>query len=106
MILCQNAKLSLINIKIEHINFIVIGSTGVGKSTFINQSLLLEENKKAPEGKGLPVTDKSTLYCSEHLKMLRMWDTEGINYKISLKQTLKRRRYSINKRNNGNISYG
>ena len=35
------------NISIEHINFIVIGSAGVGKSAFINETLLLEGNKKS-----------------------------------------------------------
>ena len=33
------------NISIEHINFILIGPVGVGKSSFINQSLSLENNK-------------------------------------------------------------
>ena len=33
-------------INISHINFIVIGAAGSGKSTFINESLLLPEEKK------------------------------------------------------------
>jgi len=33
-------------ILIEHINFIVIGKAGVGKSTFINESLFLYGEKK------------------------------------------------------------
>ncbi len=71
------------NLSIEHINFIVIGKAGTGKSTFINESLLLPENKRAKVGDGLSVTKKSNLYCSEKLKMIRMWDTQGIDYKIS-----------------------
>ena len=39
-------------ILIEHINFIVIGKAGVGKSTFINESLLLSREKNAEEGIG------------------------------------------------------
>ena len=31
---------------IEHINFIVIGKAGVGKSSFINETLLLPKDKK------------------------------------------------------------
>jgi len=53
------------NLSIEHINFIVIGKAGIGKSSFINESLLLTGNKRAKEGKGTSVTDKSTLYESK-----------------------------------------
>ena len=70
-------------ILIEHINFIVIGKTGVGKSTFINESLLLPEKKGAKTGIGKSITDKSSVYESDKLKMVRMWDTQGLDYKIS-----------------------
>ena len=70
-------------IKIEHINFIVIGRAGIGKSAFINESLLLKGNQRAKEGKGTSVTEKSSLYCSESLKMIRMWDTPGLDYKTT-----------------------
>ena len=70
-------------ILIEHINFIVIGKAGVGKSVFINESLLLPKEKRAKEGIGESVTQKSTIYESEKLKMVRMWDTQGLDYKIS-----------------------
>ena len=60
------------NNPIEHINFIVIGRAGVGKSSFINESLLLSENKKAKEGDGISVTKESILYSSDKLKMVRM----------------------------------
>lgn len=69
------------NISIEHINFILIGPAGVGKSSFINQSLLLENNKKAIEGMGESVTKESHLYTSDKLTSVRMWDTEGIDFK-------------------------
>ena len=67
---------------------IVIGKTGIGKSTFINESLLLDKNKRAEEGKGLPVTNRSNVYTSDILKMIRMWDTQGLDYKISQKDIL------------------
>ena len=76
-------KVNKSKLLIDHINFIVIGRAGIGKSCFINESLLLEGNQKAREGKGLSVTGKSTLYCSEKLKMIRMWDTQGLDYKIT-----------------------
>jgi len=70
-------------ILIEHINFIVIGKAGVGKSVFINESLLLSGEKKAESGIGKSKTKKSSLYESDKLKMVRMWDTQGLDYKIS-----------------------
>ena len=76
-------------ILIEHINFIVIGKAGVGKSVFINESLFLSKGKEAKDGMGESVTDKSTLYESDKLKMVRMWDTQGLDYKISQEYILK-----------------
>ena len=76
------------NNPIEHINFIVIGRAGVGKSTFINESLLLPENKRAKEGIGESVTKESVLYTSDKLKMVRMWDTEGLSIDKNLDSIL------------------
>ena len=74
---------------INHINLIVIGKAGTGKSTFINSSLLLPENKKAKEGDGMSVTEKSSLYSSDKLQMVRMWDTQGLDYEITQDYILK-----------------
>ena len=68
---------------IEHINFIVIGKAGTGKSTLINSALLLPEKKRAKEGVGVSVTQETTLYSSDKLKMIRMYDTQGLDYEIS-----------------------
>jgi len=76
------------NNPIEHINFIVIGKAGVGKSSFINESLLLSENKRAKEGDGVSVTQESILYSSEKLKMVRMWDTQGLDYQVTQEKIL------------------
>ena len=75
-------------ISIEHINFIVIGAAGVGKSSFINQSLLLENNKRAKEGIGESVTEESHLYTSDKLPSVRMWDTPGTDPKKSQHELL------------------
>ena len=74
---------------IEHINFIVIGKAGVGKSSFINESLLLPEDKRAKEGEGESVTTISSLYSSDKLKMIRMWDTPGLDDKVTKDHILK-----------------
>ena len=74
---------------IEHINFIVIGKAGVGKSSFINETLLLPEDKRAEEGQGESVTRISSLYSSDKLKMIRMWDTPGLDDKVTKGDILK-----------------
>ena len=79
----RNYKVNENTLSINHINFIVVGKAGVGKSSFINECLLLEENKRAKEGIGTSVTDKSTIYSSNKLKMVRMWDTQGLDYNIN-----------------------
>ena len=68
---------------IENINFIVIGQAGVGKSTLINQTLILDENKKAIENLGQSQTKEIKKYVSEKLKMIYMYDTPGIDSNIT-----------------------
>ena len=84
----KNYKVNDKSVSIEHINFIAIGKAGTGKSSFINECLLLPKEKRAKEGEGISVTEKSSLYCSEKLKMIRIWDTQGLDYKISQKYIL------------------
>ena len=84
----KNYKVYENKTSINHINFIVIGKAGTGKSSFINESLLLTRNKRAKEGEGVSVTEKSNLYCSDKLKMIRMWDTQGIDYNITQEKIL------------------
>lgn len=59
-----------------------IGKAGTWKSTLINSALLLPENKSAKEGVGVSVTEATTLYCSDKLKMIRMYDTQGLDMKF------------------------
>ena len=68
---------------IENINFIVIGQAGVGKSTLINQTLILEKNQKAIENLGQSQTNEIKKYVSEKLKMIYMYDTPGIDSNIT-----------------------
>ena len=75
------------NININHINFIVIGKAGVGKSTLINSILKLKGKDAAKEGIGESVTSETKKYESKIIKMIRMYDTRGVDDKI-LKQTI------------------
>ena len=64
-------------------NLFITGKAGTGKSTLINSALLLPEKKRAKEGVGVSVTQETTLYSSDKLKMIRMYDTQGLDYEIS-----------------------
>ena len=66
----------------SYFNILVIGSTGVGKSTLINSVLKLEENSEnyAKTGYGEPVTlGEPKFYISEKVKGLKLWDSQGID---------------------------
>ena len=66
----------------SYFNILVIGSTGVGKSTLINSVLKLEENSEnyAKTGYGPPITlGEPKFYISEKVKGLKLWDSQGID---------------------------
>ena len=66
----------------SYFNILVIGSTGVGKSTLINEVLKLEENSEnsAKTGMGEPITlGEPHPYISDKVKGLRLWDSQGID---------------------------
>ena len=53
---------------INHLNILVLGRTGVGKSTLINSVLKLKDDKAASEGKGGCVTKDHKDYTSDTVK--------------------------------------
>ena len=61
----------------KHFNAVVVGKTGVGKSTLLNAVLGLQgKDEEAETGVGRPVTQgKPREYSAEGL---RLWDTKGI----------------------------
>ena len=60
--------------ELNKMNFIIIGSSGVGKSTLINEIL---GEKLAQEGNGKRTTTESTKYESELVPFLSLLDTMG-----------------------------
>ena len=64
--------------KINYLTIIVIGRTGVGKSTLVNSAI---KEEKAETGPGNIVTIKNELYSSDSIPFLRLIDTRGIELK-------------------------
>ena len=61
-----------------HFNTLLIGQTGVGKSTLINGIFDFKENEGAKTGEGKPITENFDEYISNKRKCLRIIDSKGI----------------------------
>jgi predicted GTPase len=92
--------INLIKFDISNNNFniLIIGPTGVGKSTLINSILNLNKENSAKTGKGKPITlGEPHSYTSDTVKGIRLYDSQGIdksNYGI--KEVVKSSRDLIN----------
>ena len=67
----------------NNFNVLLVGCTGVGKSTLINEFLKLDKNKKAKESDGEPVETKDFIpYKGKNNNInYTLYDTNGITYK-------------------------
>ena len=62
----------------NHFNILLLGKTGVGKSTLINGIFNFAENEGAKTGEGKPITKEFDEFTSETRKGLRFIDSKGI----------------------------
>lgn len=73
-----------LDFKISHFNILIMGNTGVGKSTLLNK-VLKEQLAKTDFGNAC-TQGKPKAYESKNAKGIRIWDTKGIeqgNYNIN-----------------------
>ena len=61
---------------VEHLNIVVVGPSGVGKSTLINA--ILNSENLTPEGFGKPVSQETNFFTSEEVPFFRLADSKGI----------------------------
>ena len=61
-----------------HFNILLLGKTGVGKSTLINGIFDFKENEGARTGDGKPITQEFEEFTSDKRKGLRFIDSKGI----------------------------
>jgi len=73
----KNIRINIDSFKIKYLSIILIGKSGVGKSTLIN--CMLKKNL-AQEGVGGITTIQNALYQNKEIPFLRLIDTRGIEF--------------------------
>ena len=61
---------------VEHLNIVVVGPSGVGKSTLINA--ILNSKNLTLEGFGKPTSQETNFFTSEEVPFFRLADSKGI----------------------------
>ena len=91
-----------VNPEMSHLNILLLGPTGSGKSTLINVLLELEGEERAEVGNGNnPKTMDFHAYTSHKKKYIRCYDSRGIekdDEKYSLDEFIKNSKSLINKK--------
>ena len=65
-------------LEVKHLNILLLGPSGVGKSTLINSILKLDGNKMAQADITKPITKSFSVYESEKIPNIRLIDSRGI----------------------------
>ena len=88
----KNLSKKMNKLKVKHLNILLIGPSGVGKSYLINSILKLNKNNSAKSNIGKPITKKFNIYESYSVPNIRLIESRGIekgNYSIdSLSQEI------------------
>ena len=80
----------------------LVGQSGVGKSTLIKNFLKLKGKKAAATGTGRYVTQNISYYMSKEIPYLRLIDTRGIELNVKYGAEAVKRDFSFY---NGTTSY-
>ena len=78
----ENINKDELSFKINYLTVMLLGKSGVGKSTLINSFLKLSKENKAKTGTGNFQTIKIQSYQSNALPFLRLIDTRGIELNV------------------------
>ena len=65
-------------LEVKHLNILLLGPSGVGKSTLINSILKLDEDRMAKAEITKPTTKAFNVYESEKISNIRLIDSRGI----------------------------
>ena len=78
----ENINKNELSFKINYLTVMLLGKSGVGKSTLINSFLKLSKGNKAKTGTGNFQTIKIQSYQSNAIPFLRLIDTRGIELNV------------------------